>query len=380
MSTVSDTRIRSGTQFWADKVQDLTDKINAKKANINDIKNTLDDIQDQLDNSDYQDLSKQRANIISNEKGLQAKLATTKSSTEQAELNQQINQLQAQRYQVSNKLKGVANTNGYGDKLTLSMQKERIMDTLNSVIADLNNQREMALSQQDYWRNQADSKRRARVAKYNAPIIADRLNQPQTDTHTKLYRTDMQDPTVFDLIETSPTETDTNDIATKPIDGDVAQSNFIARSSAEYTATFYLKGNDFNDVNSQYQKLADWSYQYEFTVNGFTNWQHAFISSIEKSTDATINHNGLIVSITFDFAKQAQIKYKSEPRPAVRHKAGGKKRCGRKRRRKTRYVRVKSGMTYWSIARRFGVSLSHVMKMNRWPASRLPVGVKVRYK
>ena len=220
---------------------------------------------------------------------------------------------------------------------------------------------------------------RAINAKRNAPVIAEQMKTGKSAGHTMIYRTDMQDSQVFELIETSPTETVSNDVATKPIDGQTVETNFIAHSSMEYSATFYLKGEDFNDCDNKYKQLLDWSYQYELTVDGFSRWKHAYITSIGKSTDQTINSNGLIVNITFTYARQAQIKYKKVTKGKTKHKAGTKKTSGSRKGKKGRYIKVKPGMTYSQIARKTGTPLATIMKMNKWKATSLPIGVKVRY-
>ena len=223
------------------------------------------------------------------------------------------------------------------------------------------------------------AKKRAINAKRNAPVIAKRMKSGKSAVHTMIYRTDMQDSRVFELIETSPTETVTNDVATKPIDGSTVETNFIAQSSMEYSATYYLKGEDFNDCDNKYKQLMDWSYQYELTVDGFTRWKHAYITSIGKSTDQTINSNGLIINITFTYARQAQIKYKKVTKGKTKHKAGAKKSSGSRNGKTGRYITVKPGMTYSQIAKKTGTSLSSLLKMNKWKSTSLPVGAKVRY-
>lgn len=223
------------------------------------------------------------------------------------------------------------------------------------------------------------AKKRRIKAKRNAPIIAKKMKAGKKANHTMIYRTDMQDSRVFELIETSPTETVANDVATKPIDGGSVETNFIAQSSMEYSATFYMKGKDFYDLDNKYKQLMDWSYQYELTVDGFTRWKHAYITSIGKATDQTINSNGLIINITFSYARQAQIKYKKNTKSKTKHKAGTKKSSGSRNGKTRRYITVKPGMTYSQIAKKTGTSLSKILKMNKWKSSSLPVGAKVRY-
>lgn len=281
--------------------------------------------------------------------------------------------------QYAQKMKQIASANGFTSKLSARTRKNRNKKAVAKLISNLKAQRATAQAKADYYKQVLIQRQTAETAKRNAPVIAEQVNQGRNQGHTMLFRTDMQDDTVFELIETSPSQTDTNDIATRPIDGSQTETNFIARSSMEYTATYYLKGNSFAELEALYQKLSNWSYKYEFTVQGFSHWTHAFISSIGKSTDQTINGNGLIVNITFDYARQADIKYKQVTKGNLSHKAGTKKQSGTRNGKTAKYITVKPGMTYSQIAKKMNVSLSDIMSMNKYKATAIPVGAKVRY-
>lgn len=87
----------------------------------------------------------------------------------------------------------------------------------------------------------------------------------------------------------------------------------------------------------------------------------------------------MIISITFSYARQAQIKYKKVTKGKTKYKAGAKKSSGSRKGKKGRYITVKPGMTYSQISKKTGTSLSSLIKMNKWKSSSLPVGAKVRY-
>ncbi len=378
-SYLSDTRIRSETQKWADKVHDLTSKIDTKNNILAALKGEINSINAGLADADYVNYKKSYDSYSSEISKLTKELKKSKSKAAKKKLNGKINDLKSKKADTANKMRQVAKTKGFSKQLTTMLQKSHNAAMVNQLIADLKSQRSSATKQRNYWHNITESRRRALIAKRNAPVIAEQMQQGKSAGHTMIYRTDMQDSKVFELIETSPTETDTNDVATKPIDGSTVETNFIAQSSMEYTSTFYLKGKDFNDCDNQFKQLMDWSYQYELTVDGFSRWKHAYITSIGKSTDQTINSNGLIINITFNYARQAQIKYKKVTKGKTKHKAGAKKSAGSRKGKTGRYITVKPGMTYSQISKKTGTPLASLLKMNKWKSTSLPVGAKVRY-
>lgn len=379
MTNLSDTRIRSETQNWADRVHKLTTKIDNKQTTLDSINSQLSKIDKGLDNAEYTNAKNSYDDLDSQESTIVAKLAKAKSKATINKLNTQLASIRSNKMQYAQKMKQIASANGFTSKLSARTRKNRNKKAVAKLISNLKAQRATAQAKADYYKQVLIQRQTAETAKRNAPVIAEQVNQGRNQGHTMLFRTDMQDDTVFELIETSPSQTDTNDIATRPIDGSQTETNFIARSSMEYTATYYLKGNSFAELDALYQKLSNWSYKYEFTVQGFSHWTHAFISSIGKSTDQTINGNGLIVNITFDYARQADIKYKQVTKGNLSHKAGTKKQPGTRNGKTAKYITVKPGMTYSQIAKKMNVSLSDIMSMNKYKATAIPVGAKVRY-
>lgn len=367
----SEARIRSETALVAEKAEQLSNKLNDKENELHSLDKHISSLTNSLGN-DFANVKSDYDSVVSNINALNDKLRNIKISAEKVDIKSQINALNQKRTELSAKLKQLAPQQSQYNQL-VSLQRQR--QQLANLVSDTRNQYEQTVKQENQLSYELMQVNRAILQQYNAPKIANNL--ADTEKFTTIRRSDMADPTVFKLVETDPSESSSNDVATKPIDGAETETNFIAQNDREYTATFYLMGKDLADCNAQYQKLYDWSYQYEFVVDGFSHWEHALITSISKSTDSGSAGNGLIVTITFSYARQAQIKYMRR-KPAVKHKAPSKKHKSKKRKR--RYIRVKPGMTYWQISRKTGVSLSKIMKMNRWKATALPVGVKVRYK
>lgn len=377
-SRLSDTRIRSATKRWANKVQSISKRLNNKKALINSLNRQISKIDNAINNPEYLNVKNKYENIVAQENDIKQKLAKTKSKGAKNRLNNQLTNLKAKAHPIYAKMKEIARKKGLSKEFAKRRRLRRNRNAINHLIASLKNQQKTANAKVAYYRKVLYERSSAYIRKRNEPIIAQRLKQAKGKGVTTLYRTDMQDATVFQLIETSPSETDSNDVATKPVDnGHGIETNVVSRNSMEYSATYYIQGDSFAQLDAEFHKLMDWSSLYEFTVSGFTRWNHAYITSIGKSTESGIAGNGMILNITFDYLRQAKIQYKKITKSKLKHKSGAKKSIGRSGGR--RYIRVKPGMTYWQISKRMHVPIKKLEKMNRWHSRSIPVGSKVRY-
>ena len=88
--------------------------------------------------------------------------------------------------------------------------------------------------------------------------------------------------------------------------------------------------------------------------------------------------NGSEISIKLQYIRFATNSFKKKKTT----KNAGKKQPVSKIPAKTtkKYHTVKKGDTYWAIGKKYGVSVSQLLKFNKWPAKSLPIGVKVRYR
>lgn len=379
-SRLSDTRIRSETQRWAERAKRLATKIKNKQAENNSIEKEINGIESKLSNPKYDAAKNNYNDMQSKIDTLNDKLKKSKSKKTKQNLSNQMNDLKRKKANYSRTMNTIANSKGFGSLNAKRTHKQRNLRNSNRTIKAWKNQKNHAVNQKNHYKSILNGRRIQRIRKRTTPKIMNHIKRNRANKHTSVYRTDMMDSTVFELIETSPNESESNDMATKPVDGNTQETNYINQSSRQYTGTYYLKGKNFHECDERFKKMLMWSYKYEFTVVGFSYWKHAYITSISKSTDNTINANGLIVSITFNYARQAVIKYKRlTKRGATKHKAGAKKQPGR-RHEHANYVKVKPNMTYSQIARKTGTSLSTILKMNKWSPNSLPVGAKVRVK
>lgn len=193
---------------------------------------------------------------------------------------------------------------------------------------------------------------------------------------TAVYREDLKSGQVFLLGETSPTETNEQNLPTHPVDASDPRLNYGNTNSKQLSGTYYLHGNSFSSLDSQYAALLSWSsHNYRLCIRGFTRWSHAYLSSVGKSMEEPYKDT-LALQLTFQFADQAQIKFikatKKKAKPKAVKKTGTHKSTAK-------YIKIKAGMTYWGIGQKYHVSVSWLESHNKWPARVIPIGVNVRY-
>lgn len=154
-SYLSDTRIRSETQFWADRVHKLTSKIDDKNKLVNSLNSeiaainaTITNVDYVLCRSNYNDYNNQINQLI-----LQRNISKSKATENQ--LSSQINDLKSRKLSCANKMKLIANTNGFINEFMEIIEKTRNVNALQQLINDLKSQRTAANKQWDYWRKQS---------------------------------------------------------------------------------------------------------------------------------------------------------------------------------------------------------------------------------
>ncbi|UQS85788.1 LysM peptidoglycan-binding domain-containing protein (plasmid) [Apilactobacillus apisilvae] len=374
-SKLSDAKIRSETKIWSKKVKKIASKLKAKRKDHQSLIDGLNSINKNLNSPEYNKAQGSYDNYKSQASDLKAKIKKSKSKKTKSKLQGQLNDVIKKKSALSQKMNSIARNKGFTVWHNRKVRKEVTIRNSNKLIHSLEKQKSHAKGKYSYYRNTILTRHRNRIRKKNSKIMRKKIKHAKKHGASVLYRTDMMDSEVFWLYETSPSETNSNTVATHATDKNSVQTNYVALDSRELSGTYILQGKNLKDASHKYKKLMLWSRHYEFTIQGFSYWQHAYISSIGKSTDETMNKNALSLSISFTYAKQAKIQYS---RTKSKRKAPAKKHKGSKSGTKGGHIRVKPGMTYAQIAKKSGTSLSHLMKINKWPANKLPVGAKVR--
>ncbi|MBC6389200.1 hypothetical protein ERK14_06580 [Lactobacillus kunkeei] len=154
-SYLSDTRIRSETQFWADRVHKLTSKIDDKNKLVNSLNSEIAAINATITNVDYV-LCRSNYNDYNNQiNQLIAERNQFKSKATENQLSSQINDLKSKKASCANKMKLIANTNGFINEFMSITEKTRNVNLISSLIVDLKQQRTAANKQREYWRKQS---------------------------------------------------------------------------------------------------------------------------------------------------------------------------------------------------------------------------------
>lgn len=374
-SRKSNTKIRSETKIWSKKVKKIASKLKSKRNEHRLLTDTLNSINKNLNNTEYAKAQGSYNDYKSQANNLQAKIKKSKSKKTKQKLQNQLNEAIKKRASFNQQMTGIARNKGFSALHSQKVRQESKIRNSNRLISGLEHQKSYAKGKYNGLRTTLLNRQRARIRKKNTRIMSKKIRHAKKDGASVLYRTDMMNSEVFWLYETSPTETDSNTVASHATDKNSVQTNYVGLDSRELSGTYLLKGKNLKDADRKYKKLMLWSRKYEFTIQGFSYWQHAYITSISKTTDSTMNKDALSLSISFTYAKQAKIQYSKKK---SKRKAPAKKHKGNKSDTKGGHIPVKPGMTYAQIAAKAGVSVSHIMKINKWPANKLPVGAKVR--
>lgn len=374
---LSDIRIRSATNYWSNQVKTYANKIRRKNEEAKLLNDALKGINKKLNNSQYNKFQSAYNNENDKVKELKDTLNKSKSSHKKSSINEKLNNLMRKKSEYSSQMASLAKEQGFYRIHSRKVRKQANIKHINKLISDLKKQKAKAKNKYNYYRNTMLTRQRIRTQKKNSVVINQKIKDAKSNGASVLYRTDLMDDTVFNLYETSPTETDSNTVATHATDSNVAQTNYVSLDSRELSGTYILEADDLKSADQQFKKLMLWSRHYEFTIDGFAYWQHAYITSIAKSTDQTMNKNAMSIEISFSYAQQAQIQYAKLT--AKRKAPAGKIRGSRNSNSSKRYMRIKPGWSYAVIARKTGTSITDLERINKWSATKVPSYANVRW-
>lgn len=314
-----------------------------------------------------------------------AKLSKAKKKDQKA-IQEKIKSLQSDLTTISNTIKKITASAGYQKYWTQRKNaKNKITQDKNAITkkeAKKKTDKKVATNYSDAYNNVKSAAHKALVRK-NSAAIQTKIKKAKAATGwnagytTAVYRADYKTSRVFLLGEVSPSESIEQNHVTHSVDAKDTRITHGSRSSKQLSATYYLHGNSFKEMDELYEIFEGWQRKnIELEVRGFSRWKHAYIASIGKTID-TPYKNVLALPITFDYELRAHIKSAKKSKKKTVASSGAKKGTSKSPKK---YVTIKSGMTYWWISQKFGVSISWLEKNNKWPATKIPIGVKVRYK
>ncbi|MFC6180352.1 LysM peptidoglycan-binding domain-containing protein [Lactiplantibacillus daowaiensis] len=365
--------------------QDAT-QIAKLRTTMNNQKKIMDTADDFLKKTNGYNSQKEAYDAVATQlKAERAKLAKAKSKDKKS-INAKIKSLQKQQTSIATTIKNISNSAEYksqwNKRKAAKLKGEQAAQTLIAKQAKKAKDKDTAAK---YKKALNDKKAAAhkKLVKKNSAAIQKKIKASKKAKGwnkgytTAVYRADKKTSRVFLLGEVSPSESVEQNHVTHSVDAKDTRITHGNRSSKQLSGTYYLHGKSFREMDKLYNIFQGWQRKnIELEVRGFSRWNHAYISSIGKTMDAPLK-NVLAIPITFDYEMRAHIK--SAKKSKKKTKASASKKRGSTKSKKA-YVTIKSGMTYWWISQKYGVSISWLEKNNKWPARAIPIGVKVRYK
>ncbi|WP_061776549.1 hypothetical protein [Levilactobacillus senmaizukei] len=385
----SNTTVEAKIVKWTSKVSEINSKIKQTQSSIDKYKKQEDTANDTLNKKNgYKAAKAAYDHIVLELSKANKSLTSAKSSGTKKNLKAKIKTLTTQQKDAYSKLTKIASSSSYSKsakKLTESLKK---LKTLNSNMTNLKSTKtrysgylkmyKQVKSERD---SKAEAAAKAKVAKeIQAKIKANNELTPDKKAgtgKTAIYRADKKDPTVWFLAEQEPSETDVNDIPTQPVDRGDPRARYSRRNAKTLSGTYYMFGTEQQSIDSKFNKFQKWArLGYELEVRGFSKFAHARIQEVDKNQ---FYGNALKMTISFTYILPQNIGYtkkKKKKTVAKKTKVTGK---GSSKTSK-RYVTAKAGTTYWGISQTKKVSVKSLEKMNKWPARKIPIGARVRYK
>lgn len=302
---------------------------------------------------------------------LEKKLAKAKTAKDKKSIQGQIASKKKDQKAAFSDIRKVTSSKTYQAQLTKQSKARSKLKGAKNKLDSLNLKKSQDKKKAaDYKKEQNKRKaaaRRKKQAENQDKInkkIADQKKQPLVG-HTALYRADRMSTVVYFFGEVQPTETDTSEVTSIGVDNADPRAGKSTRTSKELTGTYWIFGKNPAAVYKQFADLQKLQrLDTEFIIRGFSNWNHVKISSIAKTVSGLARENALELSITFTYVKQANILYAKKKKKTK--KKGATKSTKKKGSDKGKYRShtVKSGDTYWGLARKYHTTVATLTKLN----------------
>lgn len=151
--------------------------------------------------------------------------------------------------------------------------------------------------------------------------------------------------------------------------------------TTQITITGHIQGkpNSLESIKKRWTKLQRWcENMIEVEYSGSVSNTHCLVETATQTHDKDYN-NVIPVTVTLDYVNWADSNIKKKKKKTSSGKKNKTAGAGHKKSSK-KYITVKAGDTYWKVAQKYNVSVSQLEKWNGWPATKIPVGKKMRYK
>lgn len=164
-------------------------------------------------------------------------------------------------------------------------------------------------------------------------------------------------------------------------------SDHVRQSNPNFSVSGFIFNDDWELTISELEQHMNNGDLLKYI--GKYNLSDVLIRNIRTSGDKSIS-NG--VSLTLDLVKVRITKtsYQKAPKLQVAQRkpitnSGEKKQVGERDTKPgsntpvtAKFHTVVKGDTYWGLSQKYGVSVSSVMALNTYPATKIPIGVKLR--
>lgn len=179
-------------------------------------------------------------------------------------------------------------------------------------------------------------------------------------------------------------------VSSKSVEHGMAMATTTQKNLPTISVAAKVGGYGINDIKTaQYytNKILLWAdsgAECVFHSRQF-NESHVLISDVTPqytTTDSETGINAINLSFTLTVADyfDTNPKKKKKSTKNVGHKSsnkGSKSKSSSKQTKK--YVKAKNGDTYIGIARKKGVSVSHLKQLNKYADTKIPIGAKIYY-
>lgn len=162
-----------------------------------------------------------------------------------------------------------------------------------------------------------------------------------------------------------------------PVEKGISLTDHVQPEPESLQVEVFLSGDGYQKTldqlkNSMYKgELMDYA--------GRFIMRNVVIENISPSADASAK-NGIQASITLKQIRVATTPY-VKPNPQTKPPTNaGKKQPTPKKPGNAVYHITKRGDTYWGLSKKYGTPVSQLRAWNKYPDTKIPVGVKLRVK
>lgn len=215
-------------------------------------------------------------------------------------------------------------------------------------------------------------------AKKNGKVIARKISENKSQDnvgHAMIFRTDQQSSAIVFLSPVPETEDNDIQVTANAMPHDEPIATHSQQTSKTINITARIMGKNDKETREKYNILKLWKAQgCEITYRGRIYYKHCLFTALHREYNK--QETALNITFTLQFVDWAYLKL-SKKKNGKKVSTGSKTKKTQKTDPK-KYVTSKSGTTYWDLSRKYGNSVAWMEKNNKYPARKIPIGVKIR--